>query len=549
MYANKAYPGMCKASPSLKKLVRNACFLVVLLALCGAPGRSEELPEDLRARLVQLGASDAGARERLAEAALLVLEAGWTADSLSLRGESLRVHGARRERLRLELRGAEEPALWHSDPSPSSPNGLRREALAWLEAMDRRGHPFAQVWFKARREEEALVYVVNLSEGPSGLLGELRLSGAKRLEEPFLREMTGIDAERPLSRAAARRGRDRLLATGWFLSVAEPELGWDPVGKRVGLLYRVRELPRPNRITALVGGGSGTTSGAVDLDLFSPFGHGRRWRLRGDWLGQQRSQVDLAFDEPRILGRSLGMELAFHRSKQDSTYLQLAVELDLRLPLPAGWEGIAGIGYERSLFGLGGGEEDDAEMSRRRHRFGLAWRTLGGDPFLSRSCRLLSDLLIRRSQLAGEEPELRQLALNGEGRWTWRLSRPWKLRLGGGGQMLWSPENRFNQAELYAIGGARTLRGYDEEHFRGDAVTHLSAELALGEPLELAVFLDYGWGRWRRAGAPETRFEGWGAGLGLLAPGERGRLSLALALGESKRLADLRVHLALDTGF
>jgi len=510
-----------------------------------------ELPSELEADLSRTAALDRPACERLMLAALQVQDAGWAADSLELAGKVLRLHGGRPDPLQLlEIRGELAlPSPWTVGETIPSPGPLLAGAEDWLAAMDRRGYPFAQIWMRPSRDQSELGLILLYSSGPAGPLGQLRVSGGDRLAESFLAKLVAMPSKQPLSRDAARRGRDKLLATGWFLEVGEPELGWDPVAERVGLLYRLRERRRPNRIMALFGGGGGETSGALDLDFFSPFGQGRRWRLGADWQGKQRSRLDILFSEPRLLGWGLSLDLGLGRAKQDSTWLRQEVEVDLRLPLPAGWQGIVGIGYERSLFGLSAVEGEGSETSRRRHRFGLAWRSLSGDAGRPRHARLTSDLLIKRSSLAGEEPEARQLAVELDGRWTWRLAKPWKLRLRGGGQGVWAGEGGFNLAELYPLGGARTLRGHDEEFFRGDRVAHLSSELALGEPLELSLFLDYGWGRWRRVDGPESRFKGWGAGIGLLAPGERGRFSLALALGESRRMEDIRVHLAVDTGF
>ncbi len=524
-------------------------MVLVLLFVKPSGGEAADLPLGLEESLSAIAVLEQPARERLMRAALRIQAAGWSADSLELRGDKLRVHGAHPDPMRvIGTRGDEALASpWKIGEAIAEPGPLLDGAEDWLAAMDRRGYPFAQIWMRPSRSETELGLTLLFSSGPTGPLGELRVSGGDRLAEPFLTELIALPRDRPLSRAAARRGRNRLMATGWFLEVDEAELGWDPVSERVGLHYRLRERRRPNRIMALLGGGGGETSGALDLDFFSPFGRGRRWRMGADWQGKQRSRLDLLLSEPRLLGRGLALDLTLGRAKQDSTWLRQEIEVDLRLPLPAGWEGIVGIGYERSLFGLN--SEEGAETSRRRHRFGLAWRSLTGDPGRPRDARLHSDLFIKRSSLAGEEPEAKQLAVDLAGRWTWRLARPWKLRLRGGGRGLWSARGGFNVAELYPIGGALSLRGYDEEFFRGDRVAHVSSELALGEPLELSLFLDYGWGRWRRTGASESRFDGWGAGVGLLAPGERGRFSLSLALGESRRMEEIRVHLAVDTGF
>jgi hypothetical protein len=515
------------------------------------------LPEALARELAAIARQPQPAGQRLASAALALEEAGWQADSLllALPAGELQLRGARPRPLRLErISGGEAAgaAPWQAGALVGSPTALVADGRRWLRTLDAAGFPFAQLWLQpAAAASDTLGMELVLTPGPQGPLGDLRVLGGRRLHEDFLAAYADLPAREPLSRAAAARGRERLAATGWFLRVEEPLLGWDPVAARVGVLYRVQERPRPNRVTAVVGGGGGETSGALDLDIFSPFGRGHRWSASGEWLGSERSRVDLLLSAPRVLGSDLALDLAFGRVSQDSTYLSLEVQLDLRLLLAAGWEGIAGIGYERNLFGLGGGSEDDASSNRRRHRFGLAWRSLAVDqrPAQERRLRLVGDLLLKRSQLAGEAPSSRQFALSGEGRAGWRLrERSW-LRVKGGGELLYAAQGGFNSAELYPLGGAKDLRGYSEDFFRGDRVGYLGGELGLGDPLEVFVFLDYGWGRWRRVDAPPVSFRGWGTGIGLLAPGPRGQLSLALALGESKRLGDLRVHLALDTGF
>jgi len=346
----------------------------------------------------------------------------------------------------------------------------------------------------------------------------------------------------------ARRGLDRLAASGWFLKLDEPILAWDPVAERIGVLYRVQERPWSNRVSLVLGGGSGATSGALDLDFFGLFGAGRRWRLRSDWQGHERNRLDLNLVEPRLLGRPLSVELGFVRVDQDSTFLQQGLQLDLRLLLPAGWEGIAGIGFERSLLGTSGAS--DSEMSRRRHRFGVAWQSLDPDRPGERRLRLLTDLLIKKSNLPGEPANENQWQGKITGQWAWPISRLWRLRARGGADLLHARgQQGFNAAELAPLGGALSLRGYDEEHFRGDRVGFGGLELGVGDPLELYLFADYGRGRWRQPDRSTTRFSGWGLGVGLQAPAPRGRFTLALAVGEEKRLDALRVHLALDSGF
>ncbi len=430
--------------------------------------------------------------------------------------------------------------LWEPGRLFADAGEVDAESRRWLEAMDRAGHPFAQVWTRplSGAPGDTLAFEAHFIAGPSGLLGEVRVFGGQRLSEDFLSELLRLPRDRAFSLAAARRGRERLAGTGWFSEIAEPELGWDPVERRVGVVYRLSERPRPNRAGILLGGGSGQRFGSVDLSLFSPFGGGRAWSFAADWQSGARSEIVLELREPRVLGQPLDLGLKFFRSLQDSTWLRQSLDLDAELPLPAGWRGRVVWGFERTLFGL-----EDREISRRRQGLGLRWRGLRPGETGLRRLRLDTDLLIR------DEGDLReeQWELSGECIWSQPLRGPLKARWRGTGIWLRTREP-LSEAELYPLGGAASLRGWDEEHFRGDRVGSSSLEIIVGRALELAAFLDYGRGR-RDTGEEILSFEGWGYGLGLRAPGERGSLVLDLALGEGGSISDLRVHLKLETGF
>jgi len=433
------------------------------------------------------------------------------------------------------------PPPWRSGSLFENPESFSGPSRLWLDRMDRAGFPFAQVWtrpMEASSAGDTLAFEARFLPGPSGPLGELRILGGDRLGEAFLSKLLRLPRREPFSLEAARKGRARLAATGWFSELNEPVLAWDAAAGKVGVLYRLREKPRPNRLGLLLGGGSGQRFGMADLALFSPFGGGRSWSFSGNWRNGNRSEITLDLREPRILGQAIDLGLRFFRSLQDSTWLRQSFDLELEMPLASGWAGRVVWGFERSLLGL-----EEREISRRRQGLGLRWRGLSPGRTGERKLGLDMDLLRRKD---GNQEE-QQWELSGEGLWSQPMRGSLKLRLKGQGHWLRS-DRPLSEAELYGLGGAASLRGWDEEQFRGDAVGSASLELALGRALELAAFLDYGRGRLRREDGIE-RFSGWGYGLGIRGPGERGDLVLDFALGEGHSVADLRVHLKLETGF
>jgi outer membrane protein assembly factor BamA len=516
-------------------------------AAAGYPGGMELSRDKLQRELAELSADGLEGDPLLAATRLAIIDAGWLADTLYLQGDLLQSAGLRTRPLRIaQLRSKDLTSPWQVGDLISNPGRLKKVGERWLQEMDLAGYPFAQIWLQPLGEDlaDTLELRVVMVPGPGGGLGEIRVTGLSRLEEPFIRSYLDFENDLPLSLTGARAGRDQLLGTGWFLSVSEPRLGWDVVTGKVGVLYEVKERPRPNRVIAAVGGGSGATVGTLELDFFSPFGGGRRWRLQGNWQGGEQERLNVDLSEPRLMGWPLAADLLLARARQDSTWLRQSVQLDLRLLLGGGLTGVAGVGYERSLF-----EQSESQMSRRRHRFGIRWRSLGpGLPGASR-INIIGDLLIKSSSLPGEKREEKQYEGKGDWLWTRQLSDLWRWRWRGGGAILLPVGDGFNAAELFPLGGALTLRGYDEEHFRGDRIAWSGMALAWGQLLELSLFLDYGWGRWLRQGSPQVDFEGWGYGIGLNAPTPGGVFTLSLAVGEEKSFGAVRVHVAFDTGF
>ncbi|MDP6418151.1 MAG: hypothetical protein QF492_05235 [Candidatus Krumholzibacteria bacterium] len=414
------------------------------------------------------------------------------------------------------------------------PKTLQALSDEWLRAMDGEGYPFAQVWYEERGVSgDTLLLACTLIEGPRASLGEVDLPGRKRLGKDFLREVMSLDSAIPFSLHQAEEARERLLASGWFQRIEDPVLAWDAGEGKIGLQLSLEEIPRANRATALFGGSEKQKVGRLDLALFSPFGRARSWQLQSDWQGQGRSRSLLNLEEPRLFHRALDLALKLKRSVQDSTWMQQGAELELSWRFSTHCSALLSLMSERELYLL-----EDQEIDRRGQGLGIRCFYPGERPLAERRLKLHWRWIER----SGSEEES-QWDLRGEGLWGQALSPRFGLRLRGGLQWLES-KTPASEAELFSLGGAKSLRGWDEEHFRGEKIALGSLEAVYGDGLELSFFLDYAWGRSRI-----EDFEGWGYGLSLRAPAERAALSLALALGEGHEVSDIRVHLLLETGF
>jgi outer membrane protein insertion porin family len=100
-------------------------------------------------------------------------------------------------------------------------------------------------------------------------------------------------------------------------------------------------------------------------------------------------------------------------------------------------------------------------------------------------------------------------------------------------------------------GGARTLRGYREDQFRGDQVLLVSLEYRIGDPRtgRLYGFVDAGGHRRKRDGEAVSEQLHIGYGLGLRAAMSSGLFDLAFGIGEERSFSEIKVHVSLQQRF
>ena len=110
----------------------------------------------------------------------------------------------------------------------------------------------------------------------------------------------------------------------------------------------------------------------------------------------------------------------------------------------------------------------------------------------------------------------------------------------------------YDRSDLFRLGGATSLRGYDEDRFLGNVVARGLVEyrLQLDRASYAHAFFDLGYVA-RPALTTTTATQGWhpGYGLGLRLQTAIGRISATYALNpEVQSPANGRVHLGLSVG-
>jgi outer membrane protein assembly factor BamA len=277
-------------------------------------------------------------------------------------------------------------------------------------------------------------------------------------------------------------GGERLAQLGLFRNVSFEGLEGEADWSRAQLVYRVEE-PRYNRFEAVAGfQGDAGTAGLARLDLGNLLGTGRSGALRWESRGRGRSDFEARYAEPLLFGAPLRLEGVMQQQIQDSLYARTRWGGRGRFTLGA--QEWLEVGWEQERVVQERGELERAEIQSTL--FALERSTLD-EPLAPRRgsrTRLDAAQSFKREILrpSGERSARASAAgLRGEWHRPFRRAAGLSLELTGAGRL--SSQRVLPLFERYAVGGAASLRGHDEEAFRVDrfALSRLEWRWFLGQ--------------------------------------------------------------------
>lgn len=393
--------------------------------------------------------------------------------------------------------------------------------------------------------------------GPRVIVDRVRIEGLAATQPRFARRIAAVPESLPYRPSLALAGRDRLLRTGLFRSVEFAGLQSRGDWSRGEVVYRVEERRYSQFEAALGVQGEGRVVGLADVRLDHLGGTGRALQLgwRSDGPGLQRFAARIA--EPMLFGQPLTAVAALTHDRQDTLFtrtdaafrLEVALESRRRLELEVQDQrvvsAVGAIGSADAAL-TGAALESDGRDDPFAPRRGVRARVEGSQSFLTERPRAGGR---RKTQIGGARAEL-----------EWH--RPWRAGSRAGIALELSGAGRFSSRDVIELhdqlplGGAASLRGFDEQQFRVDryGLSRLEWRWFLGRGGErVALFWDHAWtGARVPAGEGATRFVDRhhdGVGFGLRLPTAGGLAGLDVGLEPGRPLLEARLHLQLTTTF
>ncbi len=432
------------------------------------------------------------------------------------------------------------------------PAALEEAVALLLRAVGERGFPFP-AWevqdITLRPEAGEVDISAGLFPGRPAVVGPQNATLPRRRGEDFVIRTAGLESGRPFRESDLVRGVDRLLARNLYAEVGDPELYFAGGPDTVGVIWRVVERPRQNRLAVVLGlsrrgtESASRLSGAIDLRLPNLAGRGRALALAWSDDGAQRSHFGFSYLEPLAFGTPLDVQGTLDNEVQRDSYNRLRLDGILRLPVVSLWWVELGFGWDRTTYPEG----DAARTARRRLRGALGhrrgdegrsgWSGLFALESAHRATALRDDAAT--SQLGQDTAQqLIESDLAGE---IW-LQSTLSLAARSALRQIESDAQPVPLSEQYRFGGATTLRGYREDEFHGETVIYGGAELRLGRVHRSRVYTFVDSGYFEFAG---TSGHATGYGAGIMARSAIGEINLAVGFPGSVDFATAKLHVSL----
>ncbi|NJB86028.1 outer membrane protein assembly factor BamA [Lewinella marina] len=440
---------------------------------------------------------------------------------------------------------------------PLSPRGWGAVRDTLIARAAAEGYPFTSVGLTDIEwvAPGALSATLDVRPGPLIRVGDVRIPEGVRVRSVFLERYLGLVPGEVYSQRRVRRLKSRLAQLPYLTVAGTPTVSFRdslayidlPLDRRPASRFDfvIGVLPNSNQTGRLL------ITGELNGELYNGFGQGERIAARFEQLKPQTQELQLAVDYPFLLGLPFGVEGELDLYRRDTSFLNLGWHLAATYlregndRLSAFWEQrrtlVPGLdsaklvngqlpdtlGVSRSFFGL----------QLRRNRTDRRFSPRNGytvDVSAAAGFRRLRDVNFAPGEATDSlTARSTQYQLGAALDYYFTPLTGTVAYLGFRGRALVT--NRSVLAnEQFRIGGARLLRGFDEQQLFATDYQVLTAEfrLLLGERAYLFAFADAARLNPRTAARPRLPTDyPLGFGTGVTFDTRAGLFALSLALG------------------
>jgi len=459
------------------------------------------------------------------------------------------------------------------DSRPGRPLDLARlenDLDDGLKQFELKGHPFCRFDLQSlqldslNEKSSALSSRWNAALGPKLRLTEIQIAGNKVTKKQVILRELNLRTGALYDQRKVARIPSRLMKLGYFESVEEPRVFWTQADEG-GLLLQVKEgnTSKFDGILGYIpasGDQKGYFTGLLDISLGNLMGTGRTVQAHWQKRDQKTQDLKLAYWEPWLAGLPVSAGIGFSQLIQDTTYVQREFGLNFTAPL---LENLSIVGQLAQLsispdsvgsyvLGLLNSRTNTAsigiEYDNRDDRINPRRGVFYGTSVQAGRKKNLGPADLVTALLAKTTSDNKRIFLDLEFYlpvWK-RQVAAWSIH----GRQIQSNEGDIPLPDLFRLGGAKTLRGYREDQFRGSAVawTNLEWRYLLGRRSRVFLFVDGGYFLNSTASMTQNNYK-LGYGFGFRLETGLGMMGVDYGLAKGEGALSGKVHVGLVNEF
>ena len=454
---------------------------------------------------------------------------------------------------------------------PFSEGAIENDLKQMLSLSADSGFVFARVQINKmdiRKEgDEFFAYAdVHVSEGKRVYIDRVEIKGNSYTKEHVILRELPTGAGRLYSKSIVEQIPQRLMRLGIFKDVKPAAILIGSAGEYILSLEIVEGNATtfdgivgfiPERKSANSKSG-GFFTGLVDISFRNLFGTARRFDLRWQKPDRDSENFFLDYTEPWLMGYPFDVGGRLERTVRDSTYIEWKGSLRVRwrynhnfsiistlqrqvvLPDSVANLNLRLVRYEQTNLEIGLiYDTRDYPINPRKgvyyensYTFGL--KNNFGPGYLLREDRIKTS----------EQIEILKIKL----KWFYELFRNQVFALQFTGNQV--KGSRLQLTDFTWFGGARTLRGYRENQFRGDITAWMNLEyrFLLGRNSRIFLFNDWGVYHFKDSQSEiEEVLPGYGIGLRL--DTALGIMAVDFGLGKGDDFSQAKIHFGIINHF
>jgi outer membrane translocation and assembly module TamA len=434
-------------------------------------------------------------------------------------------------------------------------------------SLENNGYPFANVATKVQQVDSNLLAInYALQQGPFIAWDTLVVKGDARVSQRFIARYIGFSKSKAYSESFLNRINSKIDELPYLSSIRKAEVEFL---SKTAHLYLYINNRKANRFSGIIGVSSDKASnsgiqltGDLNLMLWNSFRNGEYIFIKWAGLGEGTQHLNTAYSIPFIAASSIGAEFCFKMQKQDSSFLNVNPRGALTFQSNGGFVTSLGVELKKSNVLTSQVVSSNRNFTTLLYQLKFQKGIYSASEFPRSGMFFGSSFAAGRQNYSQTGVSKRRSISNVQGKFsvTFPVAAQFLLaRIATVGQAMFelsgsSELEKFTENELYRIGGAENLRGFNQESILTDRYAVATAELHLIAKQAASIYIFTDLANVSQISNLINRST-WanGVGVGTLLNTGNGILNFSFAMGNGFgqviSFRDSKVHIGYVAGF